>query len=221
MAEIICFSFNPFQENTYIVFDETRECVIIDPGCFENFEKKALRDEIEKRNLKPVRLLNTHCHIDHVLGNKFVADTWKLNLEIHREDLPTLHALPNYAHIFGVGNLEESPEPGSFLEEGDKVQFGNTTLDVIFVPGHAPGHIAFVNHPDKTVISGDVLFAGSIGRTDLPGGSLPVLLASIKNKLLPLGDDFTVYSGHGPSTTIKKEKRENYFLQAEFEGRFN
>lgn len=221
MAQVKVFTFNPFQENTYIVYDETRECVLIDPGCFDAEEKNQLKRFIEENGLKPVRLLNTHCHIDHVLGNRFVAHTWNLILEIHKEDLGTLHALPTYAHLFGVGNLESSPEPGAYLNEGDRICFGNTEFDILFVPGHAPGHIAFVNRNDRFVIAGDVLFAGSIGRTDLPGGSLPVLLNSIRTKLIPLGNDYKVYSGHGPSTTIGEEVKSNYFLQKEFDERYS
>jgi hydroxyacylglutathione hydrolase len=213
MSTVKAFTFNPFQENTYIISDSTGECVIIDPGCFESSEKKELVRYIKENNLKPVKLLNTHAHIDHVLGNRFVAETWSLGLEMHRDDLVTLHSLPNYAHIFGVGTIEESPEPAVFLEEGDQIRFGDTTLDILFVPGHAPGHIAIVNRKEKYVVSGDVLFAGSIGRTDLPGGSMKVLMESIHNKIVPLGAEFVVYSGHGPETTIERELRENYFLQ--------
>lgn len=216
MISIQNFTFNPFSENTYVLYDSTGECVVIDPGCFDTAEKDILRKFIEEKRLTPVALLNTHCHIDHVLGNKFVADTWKLGLQMHKEDLPILHAQPNYAHLFGMGSLEESPEPSVFLNEGDKIKFGNSELDILFVPGHAPGHIAFVNHNQKFVIGGDVLFAGSIGRTDLPGGSLEVLLNSIVRKFFPLGDDYFVHSGHGPATSIGVEKARNPFLQPEF-----
>lgn len=216
MAVIKSFTFNPFQENTYVVYDETGECVIIDPGCFDAAEKQELKNFIEKEGLKPKHLLNTHCHIDHVLGNRFVSVEWQLPLQIHKKDLPTLQSLPNYAHIFGVGNIEESPAPEIFLEEGQCIRFGTSELSILFVPGHAPGHIAFVNHQDKTLISGDVLFAGSIGRTDLPGGSIEVLMKSIVEKIIPLGNEFKIYSGHGPSTSIGEEMRNNYFLQPEF-----
>lgn len=213
MSTVKVFTFNPFQENTYVVADPSGQCVIIDPGCFDPSEKRELADYISSNNLKPVKLLNTHAHIDHVLGNRFVAEKWGLGLELHREDLVTLHSLPNYAHIFGVGTIEESPEPANFLKEGDKIQFGSTVFDVVFVPGHCPGHVAFINRAEEYVISGDVLFSGSIGRTDLPGGSMKVLMESIQKKILPLGDNYKVYSGHGPLTTIGREKRENYFLQ--------
>lgn len=213
MSTVKVFTFNPFQENTYVVADLSGQCVIIDPGCFDPSEKRELADYISSNNLKPVKLLNTHAHIDHVLGNRFVAEKWGLGLELHREDLVTLHSLPNYAHIFGVGTIEESPNPARFLEEGDKIQFGSTVFDVVFVPGHCPGHVAFINRAEEYVISGDVLFSGSIGRTDLPGGSMKVLMESIQKKILPLGDNYKVYSGHGPLTTIGREKRENYFLQ--------
>lgn len=216
MIQIKIFTFNPFQENTYLLYDEEGNCAIIDPGCFEEFERAEMLAFIEQHKLKPVLFLNTHCHIDHVLGNRFVHTKWGLPLQMHKDDLITLHSLSNYAHIFGVGNLEESPEPEIFLEEGDQLRLGKHVLDIVFVPGHAPGHIAFISHEQKFVIAGDVLFSGSIGRSDLPGGSLPQLLKSIIEKILPLGDDYKIYPGHGPATSIGVEKRSNPFLQAQF-----
>lgn len=216
MLSIHQFTFNPFQENTYLLYNEHGSCAIIDPGCFETFEKEALKHFITEHKLKPELFLNTHCHIDHVLGNKYISDTWKLPLQMHEADVPTLHALPSYGHLFGVGNLEASPEPEIFLQAGNQLKLGDDVLDILFVPGHAPGHIAFVCHQQKWVISGDVLFAGSIGRTDLPGGSLPVLLQSIVQQILPLGDDYLIFPGHGPSTTVGKERKSNPFLSAQF-----
>jgi glyoxylase-like metal-dependent hydrolase (beta-lactamase superfamily II) len=211
MIQIQGFVFNPFEENTYILFDETKECVIIDPGCFNSSEQEEIIQFINDEKLKPVRLLNTHCHIDHVFGNTFIAKKYNLSLEIHKNDLPTLHSLPQVSAIYGLG-AEESIEPTNFLEEGDKVTFGNSSLDVLFTPGHSPGSICFVSHKDKFVISGDVLFYGSIGRTDLPGGNHETLLNSIRTKLFLLDDDFVVFSGHGRETTIGFEKKHNPFL---------
>ncbi len=205
-------TFNPFQENMYVLWDKSKECVIIDPGCCNHTEEQALVAFIEKKDLKPVRLLNTHCHLDHILGNAFVAEKWGLELEMHRKDLPTLAIGEASAKMYQIPYMK-SPEPAVFLEEGDKITFGHSTLDVLFVPGHAPGHIAFVSHSDKLVIGGDVLFRGSIGRTDLPGGNYEVLEKSIREKLYALEDNYTVVSGHGPSTTIGDEKRSNAFVR--------
>ena len=211
MIQIASFTFNPFQENTYVLFDETSECVIIDPGCYDERERQELAGFIEKKGLKPVRLLNTHCHIDHVLGNSFIASKYGLKLEIHKDDLFLLHNLKPQATMFGV-RAEESPEPEVFLNEGDQVKFGDSTLDILFTPGHSPGSITFYNKEEKLAIVGDVLFNLSIGRTDLPGGDMDILLHSITKKLLPLGDDVRVYAGHMDPTTIGFERKNNPFL---------
>src|SRR5687768_181131 len=205
-------TFNPFSENTYLLHDETKECVIVDPGCSTAAEKAKLKQFVEDNGLKVVKLLNTHCHIDHVLGNKFVADTYNVGLEMHEADLPTLRAIPAYAPNYGIVDYEEVL-PGTFLAENDTVFFGNTELKVIFAPGHAPGHIVFYDEKGKNLIAGDVLFQRSIGRTDLPGGDFDTLISSIKTKLFVLPDAVKVYPGHGPATTIGEEKRENPFLR--------
>lgn len=210
--KIQSFAFNPFQENTYVLYDESGECLIIDPGCHNSTEEQELCSFIENNELKPVKLLNTHCHIDHILGNAFVANKYDLGLEMHEKDVPTLKGSSQAANMYGF-NLDNSIEPEKFLKEGEKIKFGNSELDILFVPGHAPGHIAFVAHKNKFVIGGDVLFQGSIGRTDLPGGDYDTLINSIKSKFLPLGDDYTVYSGHGPATNIAFERENNPFLK--------
>ena len=212
MINIHSFTFNPFEENTYILYDETKECIIIDPGCYEKFEQEKLTTFIVKQELKPVRLLNTHCHLDHVFGNKFIANLYGLELEMNELDLPILQNAPVAAQLYGIPNVDTSPEPAKFLNEGDVVEFGNSKLDILFIPGHSPGHIVFYNNDQKFVIGGDVLFYGSIGRTDLPGGDHDTLINNIKEKLLPLGDDFQVYSGHGPTTNIGFERENNPFL---------
>ncbi len=213
MITIQAFTFNPFQENTYVLFDETKECVIIDPGCYEKAEQETLKNFIETNDLNPVKLLNTHCHIDHVLGNKFVADTWGLDLEMHELDLPLLHSVKDYCTAYGFTNYEESPEPKTFLKEGEQITFGNSSLDILFTPGHAPGHITLHSTEQNFVIAGDVLFQASIGRTDLPGGDYDTLIDSIKTVLLPLADETQVFCGHGPSTTIGFERTNNSFLK--------
>ncbi|MEX2335909.1 MAG: MBL fold metallo-hydrolase [Fulvivirga sp.] len=210
MINVKAFVFNPFMENTYVLYDDSGESVVIDPGCYEDYEKKELKKFITDNKLTVVKLLNTHCHIDHVLGNQFIKDEFGVDLYIHQQDEATLKAVSTYAQPYGFAHFEEA-SADHFLEEGDKVTFGKSTLEVLFVPGHAPGHIAFYNTEDKICIGGDVLFQGSIGRTDLPGGDFDTLINSIHNKIFPLGDDFTVYTGHGPETKIGVEKKSNPF----------
>lgn len=212
MIHIDFFTFNPFQENTYLLYDETKECIIIDPGCYSPLEKKKLAEAITAKELKPVMLVLTHAHIDHVLGNSFVNQTYGLSPVMNQIEIAGLRGVPQYAHIYGI-NAEPSPEPESFIVEGDIIKFGNSALDVLFTPGHSAGSVSLVNKEQKFIIAGDVLFHGSIGRTDLPGGDYDTLISSIKNKLFPLGDEFKVYSGHGPETNIGFEKRNNPFLK--------
>lgn len=204
------FEFNPLQENTYILYDETKECVIIDPGCYEQDEKEALLHFIESAGLQVKMLLNTHCHIDHILGNAFVKETFNTRLYIHPNDEPVLKAAKVYAPNYGFYQYQEA-EHDAYLEEGQQLTFGNTTLDILFLPGHAPGHVAFYNAKEKVIIAGDVLFYNSIGRTDLPGGDYHTLLNSIQQKLFKLPDDVVVYPGHGPQTKIGFEKKTNPF----------
>jgi hydroxyacylglutathione hydrolase len=212
MLQIQTFTFNPLQENTYVLYDETRSCVIIDPGCYEKQEKQALEEFIRSKELTVTHLLNTHGHVDHVLGNAFVKQTFGVPLYIHSKDEATLRAVETYAANWGFVRYEPA-QPDHYLNEGDTVTFGNSMLEVLFVPGHAPGHIAFYSADQKICIGGDVLFRGSIGRTDLPGGDFDTLIASIQTQLFPLGDDVVVYPGHGGSTTIGHEKRYNPFLR--------
>lgn len=202
------FEFNAFSENTYVLYDDTLDCVIVDPGCYENHEKKALSSFIEDNDLQVVKLINTHCHIDHVLGNYFVKDKYEVDLYIHKEDIATLKSNEIVAPMYGFQGYEPC-EADKFLSEGDVVTIGHSELRVIFVPGHAPGHIALINDKEKICIGGDVLFLQSIGRTDLPGGDHETLLRSIKNKMFELDDDMKVYCGHGPDTTIGYEKIHN------------
>ncbi|MGY8950700.1 MAG: MBL fold metallo-hydrolase [Flavobacteriales bacterium] len=210
--EISQITFNAFQENTYILWDNTNDCIIIDPGCYEKKEQEHLVNFIEGNNLNPVKLINTHCHIDHILGNKFVSKKWELELYMHQLDLPILEGAGRIAKNYGFELYEGSPYPKHFLKEGDILEFGNSKLEVIFAPGHAPGHICLLSKQDNFIVSGDVLFNGSIGRTDLPGGNFDTLINSIKSKLLILNDDIKVYCGHGPFTTIGKERENNPFL---------
>jgi hydroxyacylglutathione hydrolase len=214
MLKILKHTFNPFQENTFIVADDTKECTIIDPGCSNDAERKKLAQTIKDNGLKPVKLLNTHCHIDHFPGNKFVCDTYGLLPEFHEIELQVMYEALKYQSYFGF-QLEASPEPKRFLKEGDEVKFGKTVLQVLFTPGHSPGHLAFYNEAEKIIISGDVLFQGSVGRFDLPGADGKALFATLTNKMMSLPDDVKVYCGHGPETFIGVERRNNPFLKAE------
>jgi glyoxylase-like metal-dependent hydrolase (beta-lactamase superfamily II) len=210
MLSIQVFTFNAFQENTYVLYDETHEAVIIDPGCSDRGEERALGDFISRQQLIPKYLLNTHCHVDHVLGNYFVQQTYRVPFLMHRLDEPTLRSVKLYAPLYGVNTYQETL-PDSFLEEGDQVVFGNQQLKVLFLPGHAPGHVGFYHQAEKQLVAGDVLFQHSIGRTDLPGGNFETLIDSIHQKLFTLPDEVVVYPGHGPTTTIGEEKVSNPF----------
>lgn len=211
MMQIQTFTFNPFQENTYVIWDNTRECVIIDPGCYEKHEEQRLTDFITTNALKPVALLNTHCHIDHILGNQFVAIKYSLTPVIHPLEKTLMDAVGSYAHVYGINYLT-SPEPLQELEDNKTFQFGETTLKMIHAPGHSPGSICFYSERDKLLIGGDVLFRESIGRTDLPGGNHEQLLSSIRERIFTLANDVKVYAGHMEPTTIGYEKQHNPFL---------
>lgn len=209
---IVKFVFSPFQENTYVLYDETKECVIIDPGCYDDKERKRLVDFIEDRGLTPVRLMNTHCHIDHIFGNKFVSELYRLPLESHRDEQEMIEYSELKAGMYGVV-LEKSPSISVFWDEGDVITFGNSELEVLFTPGHSPASISFYNRKGNFVIGGDVLFRESIGRTDLQGGNFETLAHSIRTKFFTLPNETKVYSGHGDVTTVGHEKMYNPFVR--------
>lgn len=213
MITIQKFTFNAFQENTYVLSDSNGICVIIDPGCYDREEERMLNSYIENNKLKPVALLNTHAHIDHILGNQFVCSQYNLDHYLHEKDLPTLKAVESYAHVYGFTGYKPSPEPSHFLHHGEELIFGSIKLKVLFTPGHCPGHVVFYQPEEGFVINGDVLFHGSFGRVDLPGGDLETLKDSIFNTMFKLPDETVVYCGHGPETTIGTEKRYNYIHQ--------
>lgn len=213
--KIIQFTFNPFSENTFLLYDETSQCAIIDPGMTDEEEDSVLFDAIEAQGLKPASILNTHCHLDHILGNASCASRYNIPLYAHRDALSSMDIAPAASLMWGVP-YRESPRPTKFLQEGEKIHFGNTTLDILFTPGHAPGHVVFVNHAKRCVIGGDVLFRGSVGRVDLPGSVASDLVCSIREKLYTLPEDYVVYPGHGPETTIGEEKRSNAFVRPEW-----
>ena len=206
------FTFNPFQENTYIIYDETKECVIIDPGCYYEYEKKELKSFIDQKKITPKKLINTHCHIDHVFGNKFIKSNWNIPLLAHKKEEYILENNKFVSDSYGFDNYEISPKIDQFLESGDIIKFGKSQLNVIFTPGHSPGHICLINKEDKKIISGDLIFKNSIGRTDLPGGDFETLMNSIKNKIINLEEEYQIFSGHGENTTLKNEKKNNPFL---------
>ena len=207
------FVFNPFQENTFVLYDKSRECVIIDSGCYEKAEEKELEDFITENKLKPVALLNTHCHIDHILGNQFVTEKWGVEQQMHKDDLPLLENAGQISKMYALENYSGSPYPKHFLKDGDTLSFGESKLDVIFTPGHAPGHICFYSEQHNFIISGDVIFQMSIGRTDLPFGDYDTLINSITKKIFPLARQTQIHCGHGPSTVLNYEREHNPFLQ--------
>lgn len=211
MLRVVCLVFNPFGENTYIVFEQdSRQAFIIDPGCSTPQEESQLAMEVARLRLTPVAVVNTHCHLDHVLGNAFATQHWKVPLWCHKDDLFLLEGLPQQAMIWGV-RTTPSPRPARYLEDGDIIQLGGSALQVIHSPGHSPGHIVLFALRERFLICGDVLFAGSIGRTDLPGGNYTRLMQSIE-RLLELGDDVRIYPGHGPETTLGTERHTNPFV---------
>lgn len=212
MVQVQSFVFTPIAENTYVLYDDSREAVIIDPGCYTADEKDQLTRFIAQNKLTPVKLLNTHAHFDHILGNAFVKQQYGIDLYLHEKDVSTLKAVKVYAPNYGFNQYEEA-EVDHFLVEGQPVSFGHTELEVRFTPGHAPGHVVFINHADRFVIGGDVLFRRSVGRTDLPGGDFNTLAQSIRTQLYTLPDDYTVYPGHMDTTTIGAEKKLNPFVK--------
>jgi len=195
-----------------VLYNEERECCIIDPGCYFPEERDELKTDIIKTGLKPVLLLNTHCHLDHVFGNKFVHDEWGLTLHIHENEKPLLDFAPQSGEMWQLP-FDNYEGPIVYLKEGNKIKIGKEELEIFFVPGHSPGSVAFYHEPGGFIIGGDVLFNMSIGRTDLPGGDLDTLINSIQTKFFTLPDDTKVYSGHGGVTTVGFEKRNNPFLR--------
>jgi hydroxyacylglutathione hydrolase len=212
MITVKSFAFNPVQENTYVLSDEKDACWIIDPGCYFGNERNALKEYIEQQGLRPVMLLNTHCHLDHVFGNKFVGDTWDLPLHLHEKEQPLLHAAPEMGRQWDMP-FENYRGELHFLTPGQSLSLGNNPIDILFLPGHSPGSLGFYSKTQGFVIGGDVLFRESIGRTDLPGGDYETLLTSIRENLWTLPDETIVYPGHGEPTTIGWERAHNPFLQ--------
>lgn len=206
------FTFNPFQENTYLVFDETNEAVIIDAGCLQAGEKQVLKRFIEDNKLTIKRVLNTHLHLDHQFGNKFLFDTYGIAPEACIEDEFLLENVVAQARSYGFPVTEEAQPLGTYITENQEINFGNSSLKAIHAPGHSPGSMVLYSEKAGVMFAGDVLFQGSIGRTDLPKGDYASLILAITKKLLVLPDSTVVYCGHGPSTTIGYEKKNNPYL---------
>lgn len=212
MITIKTFEFNYFQENTFLLFDETREAVLIDCGCCRKEEEKELSDFIAENKLTVKQLLCTHLHLDHIFGNPYVYKTYGLKPQAHKSDVEILPSADEQGKLFGLRGNQESIPIEKYLVGNQVIKFGKSELAVITVPGHSPGSVAFYNKKNGFVIVGDALFSGSIGRTDLWGGNQEVLVAAIKDKLLTLPDETVVYPGHGPDTRIIDEKLNNPYL---------
>jgi len=210
--EIYRIVFNPIDVNTYILADKSGECTIIDCGCYDKNEFSELTDLIGEKNLNPVLLLNTHCHLDHIFGNQFMLEKYKLGTFCHKDDDNNRKRSVDHALMFGL-YMETPPEPAGYLTDGQKIKFGQTELTAIHVPGHAAGSLAFYSENDKVVFTGDALFAGSIGRTDLPGGNYETLINSITKKLFTLPSETVVYPGHGEETSIGVEIKTNPYFK--------
>ncbi len=210
--KIRIFHFNFIQVNTYILYDDTREAVIIDPGNYIKAEDDQLRDFIEKEKLDIKYIINTHPHIDHILGNDYCRKQFSGILIQHKAGIPVYEKAGDYLTSFQL-NLPDFPHADEYVEAGDILSFGDQQLKVLYTPGHCDGSISLYDAQHKIVFTGDVLFEESIGRTDLPTGDFALIIKSIKENLLTLDDDVIVYSGHGDATTIGKEKALNPYLQ--------
>lgn len=211
MIQIKSFTFNPFQENTYLLINELNECIIIDPGMYSASEQMEFDAYITKNNLNPVKLINTHCHIDHIFGNNYCINKYQLQLQGHVKEIEVLNSGLFTAQSYGL-NYDPSPKIEVYLSENQIIPFGKSYLKILFTPGHSPGSISLYSEDNHFVIVGDALFYQSIGRTDLPGGNHQTLIESIKTQLMTLPDKTSVMSGHGPITNIGHEKQFNPFL---------
>jgi len=212
MITIQDFCFSAFQENTYVLYNELKEAIIIDPGCYTRIEEKMLTDFIRKENLKPTLLLNTHCHLDHVFGNNYVSETYGLTAHFHPNEQIVLDRLPEAAAKWGAptdaykGSIQ-------YIQEGEMIQFGSDSFKVLLTPGHSPGSVCFYHAEQDFMIGGDLIFKDGVGRTDLPGANPLDLIKSIRTQIFPLPDSLTIYSGHGPATTWGREKEHNPYIK--------
>lgn len=220
MIEITTFVFNPFQENTYVVWDSSGECAVVDAGNYSAADDRKLSDFISRNSLRPVVAVNTHGHIDHILGTGYVADTYGVPFALHGEDRFLVDAAPEHARLYGfeAGNIAK---PTLDISPERKITFGDTTLEVIHTPGHTPGHVCLFEPHSRTLFTGDTLFRESIGRTDLPGGDYSWIMRSILERILPLGGDVRILPGHGPESTLGHEALYNPFITEVVQGEVN
>jgi len=212
MISIQKFIFNSFQVNTYLLIEDSGDCIVVDAACYDTREEQKLKDFIVRNNLNVIRNLNTHCHIDHILGNRFIAETFGVYPEYHEASLPFLLTAGEIGKSFGF-TIKELPAPASYLKDNEKIHLGNSILQVFYTPGHADGSVCFYCKEQGFVITGDVLFRDTIGRTDMITGDFDVLMKSIREKLFTLPDDTVVYAGHGPETSLGYEKLNNPFIR--------
>lgn len=211
MIKLKQFVFNELGVNTFVLHDDTQLCIIVDPGCNSTSQQTKLSAYITENNLMPAYIVNTHGHFDHVFGNSWAKALYNCPILMHRDDLHLIEHIDKFAGLFGF-EVEKAPFPDRFLYDGDILKFGETSLKIIHVPGHSPGSICLYSEPDRLLVSGDVIFNGGIGRTDLPAGNHGLLMRGIREKILTLPPETVVWPGHGPQTTIRNEHDTNPFL---------
>ena len=212
MLEVKKFTFNPFSENTFIISNKLNDAIIIDPGCYYKEEQKVIDDYVSQNSLKIHAVLHTHSHLDHMFGTAYIIENYNVNLWIHKNDEITYESFEKVCDVYGIPNIQFPQKSPLFFNADNRININDIEFQILNVPGHSPGHVAFYNKENNFVINGDCLFENSIGRTDLPGGNHGQLLKSIKENLFVLPDQTIVYTGHGNETTIGKEKRTNSFL---------
>ncbi|MFT4523045.1 MAG: hydroxyacylglutathione hydrolase [Bacteroidia bacterium] len=210
--EVEVFTCNPFQENGYLLHNASKECILVDPGCYTHKECKVVDDFIESRGLTVTLVANTHCHIDHIFGVKYFIEKYEVPFTYHEKDQPVLDSGISTALMYGL-QYDNAPNASYFIKEGEFLKLGTDHLDIVFTPGHSPGSVSFIHRKSKQIIAGDVLFRESVGRSDLLGGDQDTLFDSIRNELYTLDDAFVVFSGHGPVTSIGHEKKYNPFVK--------
>ena len=212
MIQIHSFCFNPFQENTYILYNEQKEAIIIDPGMYTRIDFKQFTSFIEDQNLTPKLLLNTHCHLDHVFGNNFVHENYELIAHFHKNEQLVIDRLPEASAKWGIPT-EAYKGSVQYLEANEIIHFGKDQFKCLFTPGHSPGSLCFYNELQQFIIGGDLIFMDGVGRTDLPGSNPTDLINSIRTEIMPLKDDLMIYSGHGPETSLGREKLHNPYIK--------
>ena len=212
MLYVQSFSFNPFQENTYLLINDKKQCWIVDPGMYDNSETNSFIQYLQKSGLQPQSIINTHTHLDHIFGVQSLKDAYQIPFGIHEADVPVLKNAKGSAAMFGL-EMPSVPVPDFYIKENERLALGDDSVEVRLTPGHSPGSISFYYEPGNWVVSGDVLFAGGIGRTDLPGGHYNTLIQAIRTQLFTLPADTKLFSGHGPATTVGYEQQHNSFLR--------